>query len=104
MDTPDTAKSAIKPLPHGYTIVHEAPDIASYVRIRAESGLTIINEEQARAAVAGTFKFVHVSYEGKPVGMGRVVGDGGWYFMIADMAVLPAHQRLGLVRVSSSGA
>jgi GNAT superfamily N-acetyltransferase len=28
--------------------------------------------------------------------MGRVIGDGGWYFHIADMAVLPDHQRKGL--------
>jgi GNAT superfamily N-acetyltransferase len=30
------------------------------------------------------------------VGMGRIIGDGGWYFLIADIAVLPAHQRKGL--------
>jgi ribosomal protein S18 acetylase RimI-like enzyme len=28
--------------------------------------------------------------------MGRVLGDGGWYFHIVDMAVLPEHQRRGL--------
>ena len=28
--------------------------------------------------------------------MGRVIGDGGWYFLIADMATLPDHQRRGL--------
>jgi len=28
--------------------------------------------------------------------MGRVIGDGGWYFLIADMAVLPDHQKKGL--------
>jgi ribosomal protein S18 acetylase RimI-like enzyme len=27
------------------------------------------------------------------VAMGRPIGDGGWYFHIADMAVLPTHQR-----------
>jgi len=30
--------------------------------------------------------------------MGRVIGDGGWYFHIVDMAVLPEHQRRGLGR------
>jgi len=35
--------------------------------------------------------------EGCPtVGMGRVIGDGGWYFHVVDMAVLPDHQRRGL--------
>jgi GNAT superfamily N-acetyltransferase len=28
--------------------------------------------------------------------MGRIVGDGGWYFLISDMATLPEHQRKGL--------
>jgi GNAT superfamily N-acetyltransferase len=31
--------------------------------------------------------------------MARVIGDGGWYFVIADMAVLPAHQRRRLGHV-----
>ena len=30
--------------------------------------------------------------------MGRIVGDGGWYFVVADMATLPDHQRRGLGR------
>jgi ribosomal protein S18 acetylase RimI-like enzyme len=33
---------------------------------------------------------------GETVGMGRVIGDGGWYFHVVDMAVLPDHQRRGL--------
>ena len=33
---------------------------------------------------------------GQVVAMGRVLGDGGWYFHVVDMAVLPAHQRRGL--------
>jgi GNAT superfamily N-acetyltransferase len=28
--------------------------------------------------------------------MGRLIGDGGWYFHVVDMAVLPEHQRRGL--------
>ena len=28
--------------------------------------------------------------------MGRLIGDGGWYFHVVDMAVLPGHQRRGL--------
>lgn len=26
----------------------------------------------------------------------RAIGDGGWYFHLSDMAVLPAHRRQGL--------
>ena len=32
----------------------------------------------------------------RPVAMGRLIGDGGWYFHVVDMAVLPEHQRRGL--------
>lgn len=28
--------------------------------------------------------------------MGRVIGDGGWYFHVVDVATLPEHQRRGL--------
>jgi ribosomal protein S18 acetylase RimI-like enzyme len=28
--------------------------------------------------------------------MGRLLGDGGWYFHVIDVAVLPEHQRQGL--------
>jgi GNAT superfamily N-acetyltransferase len=33
---------------------------------------------------------------GEAVAMGRVLGDGGWYFHVIDMAVLPDHRRRGL--------
>ena len=37
------------------------------------------------------------------VGMGRLLGAGGWYFHVLDMAVLPDHQRRGLgARTSAS--
>ncbi|WP_370260313.1 hypothetical protein [Cryobacterium sp. TMT3-29-2] len=32
--------------------------------------------------------------------MGRIIGDGGWYFHIADMATLPEFQGRGLGRRS----
>jgi GNAT superfamily N-acetyltransferase len=42
---------------------------------------------------------VHVRVDNEAVAMGRVIGDGGWYFHIADMATLPAHQRKGIGRL-----
>ena len=30
------------------------------------------------------------------VGMGRVIGDGGCFYQVVDIAVLPAHQGKGL--------
>jgi len=39
---------------------------------------------------------VQLMFEGQPVGMGRVIGDGGTAFQVVDIAVLPEHQGQGL--------
>src|SRR5262249_41045693 len=52
----------------------------------------------AAAALPGSWAACHVVEETGAgcVAMGRVIGDGGWYFHVVDMAVLPEHQRRGL--------
>jgi ribosomal protein S18 acetylase RimI-like enzyme len=81
-----------------YTLLDTAPPVPDYLRLRAEAGLTPRTEEQARLAIPGSWAACHVRHEpsGEVVGMGRVIGDGGWYFHVVDMAVLPAHQRRGI--------
>jgi ribosomal protein S18 acetylase RimI-like enzyme len=82
----------------GYQLKTGPPPVADYLRLRLESGLSPKHEDQARRALAGSWAACHIVHErtGAVVGMGRVLGDGGWYFHIVDMAVLPAHQRKGL--------
>jgi ribosomal protein S18 acetylase RimI-like enzyme len=79
-------------------LVEGPPSIADYLRLRAESGLTPKSREQAEAGVAGAWLAFHVVdvASGETVGMGRCIGDGGWYFHIIDMAVLPSYQRRGI--------
>jgi GNAT superfamily N-acetyltransferase len=81
-----------------YRLVEGAPAVEDYLRLRAESGLTPKRVEQAERALAGTWFAVRVEdrTDGSTVAMGRVVGDGGWYFQIADMATLPGHQGRGI--------
>ncbi len=82
----------------GYRLVMAAPPVADYLRLRQEAGLSPKTVEQATAALPGGWAACHVVEEGggEVVGMGRLLGDGGWYFHVIDMAVLPAHQRRGL--------
>jgi GNAT superfamily N-acetyltransferase len=81
-----------------YDLVPIAPAEADYLRLRAEAGLTPKTADQARSALPGSWAACHVLHipTGEPVAMGRVIGDGGWYFHVVDMAVLPSHQRRGL--------
>lgn len=81
-----------------YLLVDGAPSAEDYLNLRSAAGLTPRRLEQAGPALAGSWKAVHVRHRpsGNTVAMGRVIGDGGWYFHVVDMAVLPQHQRRGL--------
>ncbi|RPE85264.1 acetyltransferase (GNAT) family protein [Curtobacterium sp. PhB137] len=82
-----------------YTLVVGAPPLADYLRLRQDSGLSPKNAEQGAGAIAGSWSACHVvDAGGTPVAMGRTIGDGGWYFHIADIATDPDHQRRGLGR------
>ncbi|KAI3326193.1 putative GNAT family N-acetyltransferase [Xylariaceae sp. AK1471] len=83
----------------GYVLVEGYPSIEDYLHLRTASGLSPKTPEQASAAIKGSWHGAYVAEEATPtkaIAMGRVVGDGGWYFLIADMATLPEHQRKGL--------
>jgi len=83
-------------LPAGYTLHAAIPELADYLRLRAEAGLTPRDEAAARAGLPNSMAGVIVRKDGEAVGMGRAIGDGGLFYQIVDIAVLPAHQGLGL--------
>ena len=85
-------------LSDGYALEAAVPSAADYLRLRQEAGLTPRTMEQAVLALPGSWAACHVveAASGATVGMGRLLGDGGWYFHVVDMAVLPHHQRRGI--------
>ncbi|KAI0206851.1 putative GNAT family N-acetyltransferase [Astrocystis sublimbata] len=94
--------SSSSSLPAGYILQEGYPSTEDYLHLRSTSGLTPKNTEQATAAIAGSWYGVYVAEAASPtkaVAMGRVIGDGGWYFLVADMATLPEHQRKGIGNV-----
>jgi ribosomal protein S18 acetylase RimI-like enzyme len=97
MGKDDVVTDPPAPLP-GYRLVGGPPTVADYLSLRQRSGLSPRRSDQAAAALPGSWAAVHVLQEasGTTVGMGRVLGDGGWYFHVVDMAVLPEHQRRGI--------
>ncbi|KAI0399814.1 hypothetical protein F4802DRAFT_533742 [Xylaria palmicola] len=85
-------------LPAGYILVEGYPTVPDYLHLRSTC-ISPKTAEQADAAFRGSWYGVYVAEEAAParaVAMGRIIGDGGWYFVIADMMTLPEHQRKGL--------
>jgi ribosomal protein S18 acetylase RimI-like enzyme len=83
-----------------YVLIPTAPGVDDYLYLRAASGLSPKTAEQAAPVLTASWAFCHIreTATDQAVAMGRTLGDGGWYFHIADMATLPAHQRRGLGR------
>ncbi|MEN2428737.1 GNAT family N-acetyltransferase [Chromobacterium vaccinii] len=90
------AAPAFIPDSDDYALIEAAPDVDTYRRLRAESGLSPKTEEAARRGLAGTLFAVQLRHGGETIGMGRVIGDGGGFYQVVDIAVLPAHQGRGL--------
>ncbi|UEJ82720.1 GNAT family N-acetyltransferase [Brachybacterium halotolerans subsp. kimchii] len=87
-------------LPDGLVASTEAPAVEEYVHLRTASGLSPRTPEQAAPILTGSWAWQTVrDADGALVAMGRVIGDGGWYFHIADMATAPAQQGRGIGRV-----
>ncbi|MGO1286547.1 MAG: GNAT family N-acetyltransferase [Brachybacterium sp.] len=87
------------PLPAGYRMVEEPPTSEEYVRLREVAGLSPRTPAQAAGALTTSWAWITVLTEGGSLAaMGRVIGDGTWYFHIADIATDPAYQRQGLGR------
>jgi GNAT superfamily N-acetyltransferase len=74
------------------------PILEEYLHIRTASGLSPKSAPQGEGALSGSWCWSVVRHKGQAIAMGRVIGDGGWYFHVADMATLPEHQGRGLGR------
>ncbi len=79
-----------------YTLTFVTPDIATYRSLRTRSGLSGKTEVAAARGLPGTLFAVQVLCGEEVVGMGRVIGDGGCFYQVCDIAVLPEHQCRGL--------
>jgi GNAT superfamily N-acetyltransferase len=85
-------------LPDGYRLISTAPAVIDHLMLRERAGLSPMGRRQAEAGLRGSWTACHVVHEpsGETVAMGRIIGDGGCFFQVVDMAVLPQHQRRGL--------
>lgn len=77
------------------TYVNEI-SVEHYNRLRASVGWVQITQKRATVALANAF-YLCIAMDGDtPVGMMRVVSDGGYSFFIVDVIVHPDYQGLGI--------
>lgn len=79
-----------------YTTAHAIPSAETYRQLRVAAGLSSKSAEAAARGLPNTLFAVQLLHEGRPIAMGRVIGDGGTAFQVVDIAVLPEHQGRGL--------
>ena len=82
-----------------FTAVHATPSVETYMSLRASTGLTPKTLQAATVGLANTLFAVQIAQSSSLdtiIGMGRMIGDGGCFFQIVDIAVLPAYQGKGL--------
>ncbi|MFU0922781.1 GNAT family N-acetyltransferase [Kluyvera sichuanensis] len=81
-----------------YTLIESVPSAEAFCHLRKIAGLSARPLAAAEIGLPRSCYGVHVLWQGAPVGMGRIVGDGALNFEIVDIAVDPAHQGKGLGR------
>ncbi|MBD7989391.1 GNAT family N-acetyltransferase [Ochrobactrum sp. Sa2BUA5] len=82
--------------PPAYSTFARTPSVEEYLHLRAVAGLSPFSKEAAIQGLTGTAFAVVVVHEDKAIGMGRLIGDGGCFFQVVDIAVDPQHQGRGL--------
>ena len=80
----------------GYDVLIRTPGLDDYRRLRVAAGLSPKSAEAAEVGLPNTLFGVVIEKDGHAIGMGRVIGDGGLFFQVVDMAVEPEHQGRGL--------
>lgn len=77
-------------------IVKSVPEVEDFLHLRVAAGLSPRSSEAAERGLPNSLFGVSAVAEGKTVGMGRVIGDGGCNYEIVDVAVDPDWQGVGI--------
>jgi GNAT superfamily N-acetyltransferase len=82
----------------GIELVERFPGVDDYRRLRELAGMSARTQEAAQRGLPNTLYGVSLLRDGETIGMGRIIGDGGCFFTVVDIAVAPAWQGRGLGR------
>lgn len=71
-------------------------DVNTYLTLREAVGWKPLTEKQAENAINGSLLTIVAYDKDKPIGMGRIVGDGAVICYIQDLIVIPEYQGVGV--------
>ena len=85
-----------------YEVFHQTPAAEEYVHLRLAAGLSPKSLQAAEKGLGNSIFAVTLRVSSQLIGMGRIIGDGGCFYQIVDIAVEPAYQGKGLGKVIMS--
>lgn len=79
-----------------FVLEEKTPDVDTYRCLRRDAGLSEKSTEAALIGLPNSLYAVQVLDGGNVIGMGRIIGDGGLFFQVVDIAVLPVWHGRGI--------
>lgn len=70
--------------------------IEDYNNLRKTVGWREVSDRKAKIGLEKAIFITVAMIDNKPIGMARIVGDGGYFMLIVDVAVLPQWQGQGI--------
>lgn len=77
-------------------LVEDKLDIDTYLKLREGVHFHKLSREQAQRGLDNSLYILVAYKDKKPVGMGRIVGDGAIICYVQDLIILPEAQREGI--------
>ncbi len=82
-----------------FTLVKRLPTVAEIKDFHEAVGWDNVDDTATATALKNSLFGVVALDKGEAIGCGRVIGDGGMYFYIQDIIVLPEYQGRGIGRM-----
>lgn len=77
-------------------LVDDALLAEDFIRLKLATGFINRPLNQVEDALKNGLFNVSAIYNGKVIGMGRLIGDGAMYWYLQDIIILPEYQRKGI--------
>ena len=74
-------------------ITERKPLVEEYIQLRNSIGWKIFQYDKIKKGLDNSIYCVCVEEQGKLIGFGRIIGDGGTVFYIQDIMVEPSYQK-----------